>query len=215
VPDRGTGTGAGTGIGTGTGAGAGKKVLVWLTEATWRAAVDAVADLAPEPSSVTLLHVTPSDPPDVAHAAYLGLLGRGAAGRDPRGRIADISASSAAELLDAAAERLGRPCERTARTGRTEREVVGAAEGADLLIMARDGDRSRLGPKSLGKETRFALDHAPCPVLLVWPESAPAVGTMPPPPPPGAPPPPPPPGAPPAEGPPPAHPRYRPPRTPR
>ena len=193
-------------------AGGGKKILVWVTDESWRAAVDAVADLAPEPSSVTLLHVTPSDPPDVAHAAYLGLLGRGSAG-DPRARIADISASSATELLDAAAGRLGRPCERIARTGRIEREVVAAADGADLLIMARDGDRSRLGPKSLGKDTRFVLDHAPCPVLLVWPEPAPAVETIPPPPPPGAPPPPPPPpsGAPP----PPPHPRHRPPRTPR
>jgi hypothetical protein len=149
----------------------------------------------------------------VAHAAYLGLLGRGSAGRDPRARIADISASSATELLDAAAGRLGRPCERIARTGRIEREVVAAADGADLLIMARDGDRSRLGPKSLGKDTRFVLDHAPCPVLLVWPEPAPAVETIPPPPPPGAPPPPPPP--PPGAPPPPPHPRHRPPRTPR
>ncbi len=180
---------------------AGKQILVWITDQTWRAAVDAVAELAPEPSSVTLLHVTSSEPPDVAHAAYLGLLGRGPAGRDPRARIARISASSAAELLDAAAERLGRPCERIARTGRVERAVVAAAEGADLLIMARDGDRSRLGPKSLGKETRFAVDHAPCPVLLVWPEPAPTVGTIPPPPPnpPHHPP----------------HPPHRPPRTPR
>ena len=66
-----------TGGGGGTGGRGGKKILVWVTDETWRAAVDAVADLAPEPSSVTLLHVTPSDPPDVAHAAYLGLLGRG------------------------------------------------------------------------------------------------------------------------------------------
>jgi nucleotide-binding universal stress UspA family protein len=166
-----------------TGAQAAKAVLVWVTEETWRAAVDAVAELAPEPSTVTLLHVTSADPSDVAHASYLGLLGRGQAGRDPRPRILDRSASSAAELLGAAAERLGRPCERIARTGRTEREVVAAAAGADLLIMARDGDRSRLGPKSLGKATRFALDHAPCPVLLVWPEPAPTVKTMPPPPP--------------------------------
>jgi nucleotide-binding universal stress UspA family protein len=199
------------GAGTAPGAGAaGKRVLVWVGEETWRAAVDAVAELAPEPSSVTLLHVTPSDPPDVAHAAYLGLLGRGPAGRDPRARIAGISATSASELLDAAAERLGRPCQRVTRTGRVEREVVAAAADADLLIMARDGDRSRLGPKSLGKDTRFALDHAPCPVLLVWPESAPTVETMPPPPPPGGPPPPPPGGPPP-----PPHPRHRPPRTPR
>jgi nucleotide-binding universal stress UspA family protein len=166
-----------------TGTRAAWKILVWVSEETWQAAVDAVAELAPEPSSVTLLHVTPTDPPDLAHAAYLGLFGRGAAARDPRPRMADVSATSAAELLEAAAQRLGRPCERIARTGRTEREVVAAAAGADLLIMARDGDRSRLGPKSLGRDTRFAVDHAPCPVLLVWPEPAPAVETIPPPPP--------------------------------
>ena len=62
------------------------------------------------------------------------------------------------------------------------REAI-AARGAALLIVARDGDRSRLGPKSLGKATRFVVDHAPCPVLLVWPEPAPAVATIPPPPP--------------------------------
>ena len=160
-----------------------RNVLVWVTEDTWRAAVDAVAELAPEPAAVTLLHVTPADPPEVAHAAYLGLFGRGPADRDPRSRMAGTAAASAAELLEAAAGRLGRPCQQIARTGRTEREVVAAAAGADLLIMARDGDRSRLGPKSLGKETRFALDHAPCAVLLVWPEPAPAVETIPPPPP--------------------------------
>jgi nucleotide-binding universal stress UspA family protein len=168
---------------TETGTRAARKILVWVSEETWQAAVDAVAELAPDPSSVTLLHVTPTDPPDLAHAAYLGLFGRGAAARDPRPRMADVSATSAAELLEAAAQRLGRPCERIARTGRTEREVVAAAAGADLLIMARDGDRSRLGPKSLGRDTRFAVDHAPCPVLLVWPEPAPAVETIPPPPP--------------------------------
>jgi hypothetical protein len=48
--------------------------------------------------------------------------------------------------------------------------------------VARDGDRSRLGPKSLGRATRFVVDHAACPVLLVWPDAAPDVGTMPPPP---------------------------------
>lgn len=168
---------------TETGTRAARKILVWVSEETWQAAVDAVAELAPEPSSVTLLHVTPTDPPDLAHAAYLGLFGRGAAARDPRPRMADVAATSATELLEAAAQRLGRPCERIARTGRTEREVVAAAAGADLLIMARDGDRSRLGPKSLGRDTRFAVDHAPCPVLLVWPEPAPAVETIPPPPP--------------------------------
>ncbi|MFZ0752316.1 MAG: universal stress protein, partial [Trebonia sp.] len=72
---------------------------------------------------------------------------------------------------------------RIERSGAPEREVVTAVADAALLIVARDGDRSRLGPKSLGKATRFVVDHAPCPVLVVWPEAAPAVATIPPPPP--------------------------------
>lgn len=60
--------------------------------------------------------------------------------------------------------------------------MVAAAEGADLLMVARDGDRARLGPHSLGRAGRFVVDHAPCPVLLIWPEATPAVTTIPPPP---------------------------------
>ena len=71
------------------------------------------------------------------------------------------------------------PCTQIERTGRIEREVVAAAEGADLLILARDGDRTRLGPRSLGPASRFVVDHAPCPVLLVWPEPAPGIDTIP------------------------------------
>ena len=93
-----------------------------------------------------------------------------------------MAATSACELLAAASDRLGRPCERLEFQGRAERAVVAASAQADLLIVARDGDRSRLGPKSLGKTTRFVVDHAPCPVLLVWPESEPDVTTIPPPP---------------------------------
>ena len=40
---------------------------------------------------------------------------------------------------------------------------MAAAEGADLLILARDGDRAHLGPRSLGPASRFIVDHAPCP----------------------------------------------------
>ena len=111
---------------------------------------------------------------------YLGLMGRRPPGRDPAFRITEFALDSAAELLDAAALRLGRPCDRISRQGRLEREVVTAAAGADLLIVARDGDQSRLGPKSLGKETRFIVDHAPCPVLLIWPGAAPGLATTPP-----------------------------------
>ncbi|MGF1424961.1 hypothetical protein [Kitasatospora sp. LaBMicrA B282] len=42
-----------------------------------------------------------------------------------------------------------------------------------LLILARDGDRAHHpGPHSLGPAGRFVVDHAPCPVLLVWPAPA-------------------------------------------
>jgi len=160
------------------------RVIAWLVEGTWPACVDAVRTHAPEDSEVVLLHVSGPDVPGLAHGAFAGLLGRGGPARDPGTRLEDLGSSSAAELLDAAAERLGRPCERLERAGRVEREVVAVAGDADLLVLARDGDRARLGPHSLGPAVRFAVDHAPCPVLLVWPEAAPGIATLPPPPPP-------------------------------
>ena len=160
--------------------GTDRSVVIWVAEGTWRASVDAALSLAPAAASFTLLHVTAAEVADAAHGAYAGLLGRG--GRDPGERLDALGASSAAELLDAAAARLGRRCERRAIHGQAERAVVAASAEADLLIVARDGDRSRVGPKSLGRATRFVVDHAACPVLLVWPEPAPGVGTMPPPP---------------------------------
>jgi hypothetical protein len=52
----------------------------------------------------------------------------------------------------------------------------------DLLVLARDGDHTRLGPQSLGPPARFVVDHAPCRVLLVWADAPPDVDTIPPPP---------------------------------
>ncbi|MET8696441.1 universal stress protein [Streptomyces bauhiniae] len=159
------------------------RAVVWLVEGTWPACVDAVRVHAPHAREVVLLHVSGSEVPGVAHGAFAGLMGRGRAWEaDPGDRVEALGDGSAAELLDAAAERLGRPCVREERSGRPEREVVAAAEGAGLLVLARDGDRSRLGPHSLGPAARFIVDHAPCPVLLVWPEQAPGLGTIPPPP---------------------------------
>ncbi|MFJ7906732.1 universal stress protein [Kitasatospora sp. NPDC096204] len=157
-------------------------VVVWITEGTWPACVDAARAHAPRDGEVVLLHVSGQEIPGVAHGAFAGLLGRGHRERDPGTRVEGLAAASARELLDAAAERLGRPCTRVERTGRVEREVVAAAEGAALLVLARDGDRTRLGPHSLGPASRFVVDHAPCPVLLVWPEPAPGTATIPPPP---------------------------------
>ncbi|MFG2191823.1 universal stress protein [Streptomyces sp. NPDC048639] len=158
-------------------------VIAWIVEGTWPACVDAARTHTPEGADPVLLHVTDPDVAGAGHGAYAGLLGRGHPERDPGTRLEHLAAASAEDLLTAAADRIGRPCTRLERTGRVEREVVAAAEDAELLILARDGDRSHLGPHSLGPASRFIVDHAPCPVLLVWPEPAPGVDTIPPPPP--------------------------------
>jgi len=155
-------------------------VIAWIVEGTWPACVDAAAARAPAGAEIVLLHVTGGDVPGAARGAYAGLFGRGRPERDPGSRLQELAAASARELLRAAAERLGRPSTLLERSGRLEREVVAAAEGAELLVVARDGDRSRLGPRSLSPATRFVVDHAPWPVLLVWPEPAPGIATIPP-----------------------------------
>lgn len=168
-------------------------VIVWITEGTWPSCVDAARAQARPDAEIVLLHVLDTEVPAVAHGAFAGLLGRGHPadrhrpatgwGRDP-GDAAEATATAAEQqLLQAAADRLGRPCTQQTRTGRAEREVVEAADGADLLILARDGDLDHLGPHSLGRATRFVVDHAPCPILLVWPRQTPDVTTLPPPPP--------------------------------
>jgi nucleotide-binding universal stress UspA family protein len=159
-------------------------VIIWVAESTWAACVDAAHRWVPADADIVLLHVTDDEVAAAAHAAFAGLLGRAHPhDRDPGARVEALSASAAAALLAAAAERLARPATRVARHGRVEHEVVHAAAGADLLICARDGDRRRLGPHSLAPPTRFVVDHAPCPVLLVWPEQPPGVDSIPPPPP--------------------------------
>src|SRR5260370_6653620 len=60
------------------------------------------------------------------------------------------------------------------REGRTEREIVNAADEwqADLIIIcprAEYKDKHQIGPKSVGNVARFVLDHAPCTVLLIRP----------------------------------------------
>jgi nucleotide-binding universal stress UspA family protein len=167
-----------------------RKVLVWIVEGTWEGCVDAASQVLAADAEVTLLHVTPAEVAEAAGGAAAGLLGRGRRpDRDPAARIHAAGRLAAAELLDAAQTRLGRPASRVALHGRVERLVVeAAADGADLLVVARDGDRSRLGPHSLGPATRFVVDHAACAVLLVWPAQAPTVDSLPPPP--GRPPPP-------------------------
>ncbi len=148
-----------------------RSVFIWVGEGTWRAAVDAALSLAPADATFTLLHVTDDAGPAAAHGAYLGMFGR--AGHDPGARLGELATSAAADLLAAAERRLGRRCRQLDIHDQAERAVVAATASADLLIMTRDGDPSRPGPRSLGRAGRFVVDHAACPVLLVWPGPAP------------------------------------------
>jgi len=157
------------------------RVVLWLVEGTWQGCVDAAAASIPPDARVALLYVTPSDVPEVAEAAAGGLLGRAFPRRPPQQQFHNVAEEAATGLLTAAAERLGRQdVELLRRRGKVEREVVVAvAQGVDLLVAARDGDRSHLGPRSLGPTTRFVVDHAPCAVLLVWPDQPPGIESMP------------------------------------
>ncbi len=157
------------------------KVLVWIAEATWPACVDAVGELFGD-AEVTLLAALPGEAAAQASGARTGLWGRGSA-RDPGVRVAEIARDAAAAMLAEARTRLGRPARTEVREGRVEREVTAACADADLLVLARDGDLSRLGPHSLDRHTRFVVDHAPCRILLVWPGHAPGLASIPPPPP--------------------------------
>jgi nucleotide-binding universal stress UspA family protein len=151
------------------------RALVWIEQDTWPATVAAAARL-PAEAELTLLHVAPADVESVATGARHGLLGR----PRPRDRgpgsglpapLAQISDAESEALLDEAAAALGRPAALEHRRGRVERELVDAAAGADLLVLARDGDgdRAHPGPHSLAPHARYVVDHAPCAVLLVWP----------------------------------------------
>lgn len=158
-------------------------VLVWVTEVGWVSAVEGALRHSDAAAELVLLHVVPGDLEDVPHGAFTGLLGRGRQETDPGAAVRRLAEQSADQLLSATAERAAnRPVRFTRRRGRPEREVVAAAAGADLLVLARDGDDRQPGPRSLGPQARFVVDHAPCPVLLVWPGEVPAGGPPPPPP---------------------------------
>jgi nucleotide-binding universal stress UspA family protein len=158
------------------------RVVVWIAEAGWEACVDAALAAAPADADVTLLAVPEDELAEVHAGGRAGLLGR----RPPPAPAPswdEVADAAAAGLLDDARARLGREARTEVRHGRVGHEVVAACAGADLLVCSRDGDDARLGPKSLGRHARFVVDHAPCAVLLVWPEEPPGIEGLPPPPP--------------------------------
>jgi nucleotide-binding universal stress UspA family protein len=145
------------------------RVLIWIVEETWQAAVAAAAAFLLADADVTLLHVRASDTETIAHSARDALLGR--SHRPTTQPLDTMSEQSARQLLAEAQTALRRDAVLEARTGRIEHEVVAAAEAMDLLVFARDEDRARRGPRSLGPTARYVVDHAPCAVLLVWPDT--------------------------------------------
>ncbi|MBV9422162.1 MAG: universal stress protein [Solirubrobacterales bacterium] len=157
------------------------RALVWIIEDTWEATVTEAAVFLPRDADITLLHVASTEAETLATAARHGLLGRQPPAHAAAEPLRAISDQAAQQLLAEAHTRLGRPATLQARRGRVEHEVVAAAASMDILVLARDGDRARLGPRSLGPTARFVVDHAPCRILLIWPDVAPALTTIPPP----------------------------------
>ncbi|HSK34462.1 MAG TPA: universal stress protein [Propionicimonas sp.] len=156
------------------------KVAGWVAAGTWPAVVEAMQR---RPASDELVLVAVADTSEgVPTGPLAGLMGRGRRASDAAA-VDQLGRAAAQDLLDQAVAALGRPCEAQLRTGFTEREVTAAAAAIDLLIVARDGDRTRLGPRSLGRHTRFVIDHAPCTVAVVWPGEAPGLDSIPAPPP--------------------------------
>jgi nucleotide-binding universal stress UspA family protein len=150
------------------------RAVVWIEESTWAACVDQARELLPEGADVTLVHVAPIDVEELAGGGRI--LGRHPA-LPPERAVRTLADEEAQEFLSAARARFARPVRVESRRGHPEREVLDACAGADLLIVMRDGE-PRLGPKSLGRQTRFVVDHAPCGVVLGWPGSAPSADTV-------------------------------------
>ena len=150
------------------------RAVVWIEESTWEACVDQARDVLPADAEVMLIHVAPIDVEELAGGG--GLLGRHPA-PPPGPAVRALAAEEAQALLAAAQERFARPAWVESRRGHVERELVEACADADLLIVVRDGE-PRLGPKSLGRQARFVVDHAPCRVVLGWPGPAPAIDTI-------------------------------------
>jgi nucleotide-binding universal stress UspA family protein len=150
------------------------KAVIWIEESTWEACVDQARELLPSDADVRLVHVTPAEVEELASGG--GMLGRHPA-PPPEHAVRVLAAEEAHALLTAARERFARPARVESRRGHPERELLETCVDADLLIVARDGEL-RLGPKSLGRQMRFVVDHAPCRVMLGWPAAPPSLDTV-------------------------------------
>jgi nucleotide-binding universal stress UspA family protein len=153
------------------------RAVIWVTEASWQSCIDQARAVVGEQDLVTIVHVSSSDVEEFAGSGRRGLLGRPAPRQDPRLAIREVADEEAEALLSAARERLGLDAGLQSRRGHVEREVLEACADADMLILTRDGERS-LEPKSLGRFSRFVVDHAPCAVVLLWAGPPPALESI-------------------------------------
>ena len=127
------------------------RVLVWVTPTGWEACIDAARAY----EDVTLLQVSDVGPPEPG-----GLLGRH---RPPHGRRSPPTTSCSTPRGSASA---AKPmCCRLPASPSTRSSTP--PTDFDLLILSRTNLRP--GPHSIGHGTRFVVDHARCPILLVWP----------------------------------------------
>ena len=138
-------------------------VLVWVTEESWMACVDAALVRAPA-DEVTLLHVTDAGAVDAAQGAFSALLGRGGAG--PGRQLEAMAEAAATELLEAAAARLARPAGQLRRSGRPEREVVAGGPGRGVARPGPPGRRGRSPEPGQGGPVRGRPRALPGPAGL-------------------------------------------------
>jgi nucleotide-binding universal stress UspA family protein len=129
-----------------------------------------VRQLLPRDALVELLHVV-----DEAPLRELGMQFSRRPGHprppDFEARADEAAALGAETILARAQAGLGRPASTFVERGRPEQAIVARAwdVGASLVVVgARPGDlHTPAEPHSLGHVSRFVVDHAPCPVLLV------------------------------------------------
>ncbi|MDQ1065149.1 hypothetical protein [Streptomyces canus] len=94
------------------------RVVVWITEGTWPACVDATLTRAGAGEEIVQLYVYDDTLAETAHGAFAGLLGRGHPERGPGHHIEQLSESAGRDLLDSTARQLGRPARTLLTHGR-------------------------------------------------------------------------------------------------
>ena len=121
-------------------------VLVWITETTWAACVDAARRWVDADADIVLLHVTDDDIPAAAHAHPRSPWTRPLARPRPRREGCGAAGPSRRRPARKRRRTTRPPRHRVRLHGRVEHQVATAAADTDLLICARDGDPHRPGP---------------------------------------------------------------------